>query len=150
MERDRGTAEASDSGDRGPGCTPWAWWLRLRKTVAGVTKHHQPGDLTDLASSDASLIRRLGILAVPLDEKVTPMLPDLRRLSGVVVVAIPAEYAALNPGLASPDVIYELNGTRVATVEELRGALDRFKAGAPVALLVERDSQFLYVTFEIE
>jgi len=81
---------------------------------------------------------------------VTPVLPDLRRLSGVVVAAIPAEFAGLNPGLTAGDVIYELNGSRIGTVEELRAALDSKKVGAPIALLVERSGQLIYVSFELE
>ena len=90
------------------------------------------------------------MLALTLDEKVTPALPDLRRLSGVVVAAIPAEFAGLNPGLTAGDVIYELNGSRIATLQELRAALDSKKAGAPIALLVERYGQLIYVSFEVE
>ena len=123
---------------------------RLVKTVAVLARQRSPEDLQELASRDADLIRRLGVLALTLDEKVTPVLPDLRRLSGVVVAAIPAEFAGLNPGLIAGDVIYELNGSRIGTVEELRAALDSKKVGAPVALLVERAGQLIYVSFELE
>ena len=123
---------------------------RLVKTVAVLARQRSPEDLQELASRDADLIRRLGVLALTLDEKVTPALPDLRRLSGVVVAAIPAEFAGLNPGLTAGDVIYELNGSRIATLQELRAALDSKKAGAPIALLVERYGQLIYVSFEVE
>jgi S1-C subfamily serine protease len=56
----------------------------------------------------------------------------------------------LNPGLIAGDVIYELNGSRIGTLEELRTALDGKKAGAPLALLVERSGQLIYVSFELE
>jgi len=91
-----------------------------------------PEDLEELASRDAHLIRRLGVLALTLDERVTPILPDLRRLSGVVVAAIPAEFAGLNPGLIAGDAIYELNGSRIGTLEELRTALDGKKTEIPL------------------
>ncbi len=123
---------------------------RLVKTVAVLARPRSPEDLQELASRDADLIRRLGVLALTLDEKVTPVLPDLRRLSGVVVAAIPAEFAGLNPGLTAGDVIYELNGSRIGTIEELRAALDSKKVGAPIALLVERSGQLIYVSFELE
>jgi len=123
---------------------------RLVKTVAVLARPGTPEDLQELASRDADLIRRLGVLALTLDERVTPVLPDLRRLSGVVVAAIPAEFAGLNPGLTAGDVIYELNGSRIATIEELRAALDRKEVGAPIALLVERSRQLIYVAFDLE
>jgi serine protease Do len=123
---------------------------RLTKTVAVLERPGNARDLEDLASRDASLVRRLGILALTLDEKVTPILPDLRRLYGVAVAAIPLEFAALNPGLLAGDVIYELNGVPVHTLEELRAGLETKKAGAPLALLIERAGQLRYVAFELE
>ncbi|MGA2725490.1 MAG: trypsin-like peptidase domain-containing protein [Bryobacteraceae bacterium] len=123
---------------------------RLQKTVAVLARPRSPEDLEELASRDAHLIRRLGVLALTLDERVTPILPDLRRLSGVVVAAIPAEFAGLNPGLIAGDAIYELNGSRIGTLEELRTALDGKKTGDPIALLIERSGQLVYVSFELE
>ena len=123
---------------------------RLEKTVAVLARPRTPEDLQELATRDADLIRRLGVLALTLDERVTPVLPDLRRLSGVVVAAIPAEFAGLNPGLTAGDVIYELNGSRVGTLEELRAGLDAKKIGDPIALLVESSGQLIYVSFELE
>ena len=123
---------------------------RLQKTVAVLARPRSPEDLEELASRDAPLIRRLGVLALTLDERVTPILPDLRRLSGVVVAAIPAEFAGLNPGLIAGDAIYELNGSRIGTLEELRTALDAKKTGDPIALLIERSGQLVYVSFELE
>ncbi len=123
---------------------------RLEKTVAVLARPRAPADLQNLASRNADLIRRLGVLALTLDERVTPILPDLRRLSGVVVAAIPAEFVGLNPGLIAGDVIYELNGSRISTLEELRAALDGKKFGDSIALLVERSGQLIYVSFELE
>jgi len=122
----------------------------LKQTVAVLARPKSPEDLTELASRDAHLVRRLGILALTLDEKVTPLLPDLRRLSGVAVAGIPAEFEGFNPGLIAGDVIYEMNGARVDTLEQLRAALDTKKVGAPMALLVERSKQLIYVSFELE
>jgi serine protease Do len=123
---------------------------RFQKSVAVLARPRSPVDLEGLASRDAQLIRRLGVLALTLDEKVTPILPDLRRLSGVVVAAVPAEFVGFNPGLIAGDVIYEFNGSRIASLEELRASLDGKKPGAPIALLVERSGQLLYVASELQ
>lgn len=123
---------------------------RMSKTVAILDRKDEPSQLEDLAKSDTALVRQLGILAVTVDEKVNAILPDLRRLSGVAVVAVPAEYAGLNPGLVAGDVIYSLNTQRVASLEDLRDALKAKKPGDPIALLVERFGQLVYVTATLE
>ena len=65
-------------------------------------------------------------------------------------IEVPAEFVGLNPGLIAGDVIYEMNGSRIGTLEGLHTALDGKKAGAPMALLVERSGQLIYVSFELE
>jgi serine protease Do len=123
---------------------------RMSKTVAILERANEPSRLEDLANYDAALVRQLGILAVTVDEKVTPILPNLRRLSGVAVAAVPAEYAGLNPGLMAGDVIYSLNNQGIASVDALRDALKDKKYGDPIALLVERYGQLVYVTASLE
>jgi S1-C subfamily serine protease len=123
---------------------------RMTKTVAVLERKRQPSLLEDLANYDTALVRRLGILAVTVDEKVTTILPDLRRLSGVAVAAVPAEYAGFNPGLAAGDVIYSLNTRRIESLDELRAALNDKKPGDPIVLLVEREGQLIYVTGALE
>ncbi len=123
---------------------------RMSKTVAILERKNEPGQLEDLANYDAALVRQLGILAVTVDEKVTAILPNLRRLSGVAVAAVPAEYAGLNPGLVAGDVIYALNNQNISSLDELRNALKDKKSGNPIALLVERYGQLIYVTAALE
>jgi serine protease Do len=123
---------------------------RMSKTVAVVDRKNEPKQLEDLANYETALVRQLGILAVTVDEKVNAILPDLRRLSGVAVAAVPAEYAGLNPGLVAGDVIYSLNNQRISSLDELRDALKDKKSGDPIALLVERNGQLIYVTATLE
>jgi S1-C subfamily serine protease len=68
----------------------------------------------------------------------------------VVVAAIPAEYAALNPGLKAGDVIYSLNKTKIGSLEDLREALAGLKPGDPIVLLVESDGTLGYVSLKLE
>ena len=121
---------------------------RMSKTVAVLERKSEPSQMEDLANS-ATLVRQLGILAVTVDEKVTAILPGLRRLSGVAVAAVPAEYAG-NPGLVAGDVIYALNNRRIASLDELRDALKDKKSGDAIALQVERFGQLIYVTAALE
>ena len=122
----------------------------MKKTVSILERPNSPVALADLVNGQANLVRELGILAMTLDEKVTPELPDTRRLYGVVVAAIPVEFAALNPGLRPGDVIYELNAKKIRTLGELRDALSGLKTGDPVALLAEHDGSLGYVSFKLE
>lgn len=114
----------------------------------------EPGDIV-LAVDGKPIDQSRQLMAVVLQhvfgEGITlDVLPDLRRLSGVVVAAIPAEFAGLNPGLITGDAIYELNGSRIGTRKELRTALDGKKTGDPIALLIERSGQLVYVSLELE
>jgi serine protease Do len=123
---------------------------KMQKRVAVLERPKSPVALADLVNSQSNLVRELGILAMTLDEKVTPNLPDTRRLYGVVVAAIPAEFAALNPGLLPGDLIYELNANRIHSLDELRTALKTLKPGDPVALLTEHEGALGYVSFTVE
>jgi len=123
---------------------------RVQKTVAVVERPKSPMALQDLVSSEANLVRELGILAMTLDEKVAPSLPETRRLYGVVVAAIPAEYAAFNPGLKAGDLIYSLNQAKIGSLDALRTELGKLKTGDPGALLVESDGTLGYVSFKME
>ena len=123
---------------------------RLTKTVAVLERDNEPGRLEDLADYDKALVRRLGILALNLDDKVIPILPPLRRLYGVAVAAVPEEYAGLNPGLVTGDVIYSLNNQEIGSVDALREALKGKKAGDPIVFHVERSGQLIYVTATLE
>ena len=123
---------------------------KFQKTVVILERPNSSGGLVDLVNNQSNLVRRLGILALTLDEKVTPLLPPTRRLDGVVVAAIPIEFAAFNPGLKAGDIIYTLNKNKIGSLEDLRNALKGLKPGDPVALLVERDGTLGYTSFNLE
>lgn len=122
----------------------------LQKSVAILERPNSPMLLADLVNDHMNLVRELGIRAITLDAKVTPDLPETRRSYGVVVAAIPAEFAALNPGLAFGDVIYELNGKKVLTLEDLRAGLKALQPGNACALLVEHEGTLGYVSLTID
>jgi serine protease Do len=123
---------------------------KSQKSIAILERPNSPIGLADLVNAQANLVRELGILAMTLDEKVAPELPDARRLYGVVVAAIPIEFAALNPGLHPGDIIYELNANKVKTLGELRDRLQGMKPGDPVALLTEHEGSLSYVSFKLQ
>lgn len=118
--------------------------------VAVLERPRDPDRILSLLNGENSLIRKLGILVVELDEKVTPMLPPLRRLSGVVVAGLAAGSADRSEDFLPGDVIYECNARRVSNIAELKAALEAVQAGAPVALHIERGGQLQYLLLEAE
>lgn len=123
---------------------------KMTKTVAVTERPGEPERLEEIAAVSGSLVRRLGALVLPLDDKVTPLLPDIRRLYGVVVGAVPAEFAGRNPGLIAGDVIYSVNGKKVETIQQLVDEMYARKAGDPIALQIERSHQLIYIAFELQ
>jgi serine protease Do len=121
---------------------------RLTKRVAVLER---PPDREQLLSKlQGVLVPKLGVLAVDLDEKVTPLLPSLRRFSGVVVVGVTSESAGVADPLLSGDVIYAVNGAGVASVKELETALAPRTETEPIALQLERGGQLQYAVVELQ
>jgi serine protease Do len=118
-------------------------------SVTSVEESHAADGLPDLID-DKSLIRRLGILGINVDDRTATMLPNLRGKYGIIVAARSADSAGVNVGLQAGDVIHELNGAVVDSVDALRQALATMKPGTPVALFIERDGKLLYVGFELD
>jgi len=122
-----------------------------RKTLT-IKIVEQDRDLDNLASEmdpEKALVSPLGILGVEIDSKLVKMFPDLRVKSGIIVAAMAAG-PAVDTGLQTGDVIHSLNTTDIASLEGLRDALAKLKAGDPVVLLVERESSLRYLSFDWE
>src|SRR5206468_3419540 len=64
---------------------------RFTVRVPVIAREDDPARVTELVKSDRSLVPRLGILAVDVDEKISSMLPWLRKREGVLVVAWAAD-----------------------------------------------------------
>lgn len=96
-----------------------------------------------------NLVPRLGLLAATLDEKITPILGPARRLSGVAVAAL-LTGAAAEGTLLPGDIVYEINGRKVASLAEFREAVAALPAGRPAAFWLERAGQILIVMVEID
>jgi serine protease Do len=80
---------------------------------------------------------------------VRPLTPEERREAGVAggVVVEDAEGPAARAGIESGDVVLALNGTPVASVEQLRDLVTR--SGKRVALLVERGKERIFVPIDL-
>jgi serine protease Do len=120
----------------------------LKFSVPVIERDDDPQRFADMVNPEKNLIRRLGILAIEITDKLSDMLPELRHDYGIVVAARSADSpgAVLEPG----DVIYEINKTPTVSVEALRAALDATKAGDSAVLLVQRGTALHYVAIDLE
>jgi len=118
--------------------------------VAIRERPRDPDRILSLIKGDENLVPRLGLLAVDLDEKVTPLLPTLRRLSGVVIAGTTEDGPAAASGLSMGDVIYEINGRPVKSLKELQDAAAALKARQPVALHIEHQGQLQFVLLDVD
>jgi serine protease Do len=122
----------------------------LSREIAAVEESHSSDRLTDLIDPENNRVRQLGIIGLAIDKQTENMFPGLRGPYGVIVAALSASSAASPTGLQTGDVIHEVNGTVVPSVEALRAAMEKFKRGDAVALFIERDGKLQYLAFEME
>jgi len=83
---------------------------------------------------------------------VQPLTPDLARelgvepARGVVVSSVDESGPAASAGIRPGDVVVEVDHRPVATVDELKKALDHHTGGGPLLLLIRREGSNLYLT----
>jgi serine protease Do len=106
--------------------------------------------LADLANPDKSLVAKLGIFGVEINDKLAGQLGDLRLPSGVVVAAMSADQLGADTDLTPGDIIHAVNGKKIETLKDLRDALREIPTGAPGVLQIERDGKLSFMTFEMD
>jgi serine protease Do len=122
---------------------------KITRQVAVLERPKDPERLASLIQGDANQVPQLGVFAVDLDEKVTPILETTRKLSGAVVVM--AAFSRSNGDAFLPgDVIYEVNGNRIKGLEDLKAAAASLTSGQAVVVHIERLGQLQFLAFRIE
>ncbi len=116
--------------------------------VAVLERPRDPDRLISFVKGRENLVAPLGALLVEIDEKVTPLLPPLRRLSGVVVAGLVSDLGIGDNHLQAGDVLHEINNQTVSSIADVRKAVAGLKHGQPVALYVERQGQLQYLVLE--
>ena len=112
---------------------------------------HDFDRLSDLVDPQKSLVARLGILGVDLNEKSAQFASSLRWPLGVMVVGHTKEVAELaDTGLMTGDAIHGINGIPVLSVDDLRAALEHLEPRSAVVLQVERNGQMTFLGFEVD
>ena len=128
--------------------------LRGQKTltiqVAVLERPKDTDRILSLVRGDANSVPQLGILAVDLDQRVTPLLPMLRKLTGVVVAGVVARSLGHEDAMHPGDVIYSINGNPVSGLAQLKAESAKLRHGQSVALHVERQGQLQYFVLDAE
>jgi serine protease Do len=123
---------------------------RMTVRVPVVERETELMQLSELVTPQNS-VRTLGILALDLTPQIRQILPPLRLPHGVVVATVGAETPFSHQGRLQPgDVIYSVNGTQIASVEQLKSTMDALKANAPAVLQIEREGVLMYLAFRVE
>ncbi|MCB9385463.1 MAG: trypsin-like peptidase domain-containing protein [Bryobacterales bacterium] len=115
-----------------------------------VSEDHPADSISDLVDPEKDQVPRLGIVAIKVDPRVAALLPGLRNASGVYVAARMDIVSGTTSGVRVGDVIHEINGSVVLSVESLNQQMNAMQRGDAVALLIERDGHLLYEAFEAE
>ena len=118
--------------------------------VPVIERPHDADRLADRVDPEESRVRQLGILGLAITDDIGSMLPTLRVPSGVIVAARTEDPHAADVSLTAGDVIHEVNGRQIASLSELRAALDALTPHSPVVLQIERGGNFSFVAFELD
>jgi serine protease Do len=118
--------------------------------IPAIEHRDQMDQILDAADPEKSLVPRLGVLAIDMTGDLQTALHSLRIPSGALVIGRAADLIPPDTGLQTGDVIHQLNLTPISSVDDLRAAVQKLKAGDPVALQVERDDGLTYLSFEME
>ena len=123
---------------------------KLTKIASLVERPSAPDHFADLVTRGTSLISKLGVLGVELDDRVTGMLPTLREPTGILVAALAAEAPTGGAGFQPGDIIHSINRAPIRDLAGLRSTVGRLHAGDPIVVQVERLGQFLFIAFHVE
>ena len=115
-----------------------------------VERRADPRQFADRVNPDRNAVERLGILALDLDPELVQMMGGLRDPNGVLVAATLFPVAGFNGGFLPGDVIHSINGRAVGSLDAMRRELDAIGRGGACVVQVERQSQLLFLTFEID
>ena len=126
--------------------------MKVIRDGAEVTLQVKVGELKEdqlAATTPSSPKSKLGIDVQQLNPALARKF-GIKDDKGVVITSVepdsPAEGAGLQPG----DLILEINRSKVATVNQVRKALEKTRPDEPTVLLVKRDGDTRYVVITSE
>jgi len=118
----------------------------LTAQVTVAEREDDPFRFLDLVNPEANQVPKLGIIGLAITKELAKALPDTRKPYGIIVAARSgaSEYSGQG-GLKLGDVIYDLNGVPMATIDALRQAIDHLKATDPLVMQIEREGKLMYL-----
>lgn len=122
---------------------------KLPLNVPALQYHDKADQLADFIDPN-SRVGKLGVYVMDFDDRLRAAMPDVRILSGVVVLGQSLDLNALTGNLHPGDIIHGVNRVPIQSTEQLRSALRQLKSGDPLVLQIERQGQLQYVDIEME
>ena len=113
--------------------------------VSPIVDEGDPLPLAAHVNEGKNLVRRLEILAITLNRNVERIVGPTRYPHGVVIAARSSTLHISSSTLQARDIIYQVNGQDVDSLEKLRGILQDLPGNAPLVLQIERDNKLVYV-----
>jgi serine protease Do len=123
-----------------------------RRTISVTIAEREDdlGRLAEIAAIQRELLPQLGVIVVDLTERVAKLLPERRADSGAVIIAVAPDAPYSQQGKLQPgDIVRAINGTPVRNITDLKHLSAVLKSGSPVALLVERQGDLMYLAFRV-
>lgn len=102
-----------------------------------------------ITDAERNLVGPLGILGIEIDERIVSVAKGLRGPYGIIVAARAAGATTEVP-LVVGDVIRDLNGKPMTTLDTLRSALRSLPPGAPVTIQLQREGKLIYLAFTLD
>ena len=116
-------------------------------TAAITERPGDPESILDPTQTEANIVPKLGIVALPVTESVAQLIPPTRLPGGILVTALTAGGNGAFFGVRAGDVIHAVNRQETNTMEALRAALAALKPGGAAVLSLERAGQLDYLVF---
>ncbi|HEX7331018.1 MAG TPA: trypsin-like peptidase domain-containing protein [Pyrinomonadaceae bacterium] len=118
-------------------------------SVPAVEVQSEFDSVSAMADPERNLVAPLGILGIEIDQRILSVAKGLRAPYGIIVAARAAGATTEVP-LAVGDVIRDLNGKPMTTLETLRSTLRSLPRGTPVTLQVQRERKLMYLAFTLD
>jgi len=118
-------------------------------SVRVVQRDDQRAQFAELTDPAEHLVERLGIMALPLTDRISGILTNQRLSTGAVVAASNQPPTPWGDRLRVGDVIYTVNGERIDGPARLRTLLEAAEEGDTIVAHVLREGTMQYVVLRV-